>query len=261
GPGRSWISPAGTRPGSGWARPTASTRASCCASARTRCARRPALCSATATARPCSASTAAARAWCRWRPACRVVAGSRSSTDSPKAPGWWYIPTANWTTGTACGRASDRRMPDAVVGHRSGSAVEDHVRDDPRGNRHHQEIPGVAAAPVVATRRVPQAVAAVVMDDVGRGVAAMAVVAAAGPGRRATVGAGMVDHHRARDMDHADVAAIVPTVVAAIVAAIVAAMVRATVVAAAPILAGMAAVMATVLVVARLGRRREGEAQ
>src|SRR5690606_20862166 len=96
--------------------------------------------------------------------------------------------------------------------------------------------------------------------DIGRRVPGMAIVAATGPRRRAAVCARMVDDHRAGDVDHPRVAAIVTAVVAAVGTAVVATMVGASVMAAAPVLSGMAAVVPAP-VVAGLRRGREGNAQ
>src|SRR5690606_27544780 len=136
------------------------------------------------------------------------------------------------------------------------SAAQDHLGDDAGGDRHHQEVAGIAATPVVAPRRVVQAVAVVIVHHVGRAVAGVAVVAAPGPRRRAAGGGGMVHHDRARHVDDAGVAAVMATVMATVVPAIMATVVPA-VVRAAPVALDVPAVVAAAVVPGFRRRRRE----
>src|SRR5690606_25111005 len=149
------------------------------------------------------------------------------------------------------------------------SAPGDHVGDDPGGDRHEQEVTGIAAAPMVAPRRLAQAVVAVLVDDVGRRIAGVAVMAAARPRRRSAIAPRVVHDQRPRHIDNAGIttvmAAVVPAGMAAVAAVVPVIAARAAV--AAPVTLDMAtvvsAIVAAAMVVAGLGGQceREGHRQ
>ena len=62
-------------------------------------------------------------------------------------------------------------------------SVEQHLGDDSGRDRDQQEIAPIVAPPVIAARRLAQAVAVVIVHDVGRRIAAGVVARAARPAR------------------------------------------------------------------------------
>ena len=109
----------------------------------------------------------------------------------------------------------------------------------------------------MAARRVPQAVAAVVVHHVDRALVVVHV-AAARPGRRAGPVAAVVVHHDRAVMHHPHRRTHVPAVVAPVVAARLAMVAVIAPVVPAPVVVALAMVAATVGVGQGRGRRRDG---